>query len=228
MHSTAPSSPSISSSSCIPDQGISLSLAMEQQTQETMSSKGSATEPVRTRWSPKPEQILILESIFNSGMVNPPKEETVKIRKLLENFGPVGDANVFYWFQNRRSRSRRRQRQIQAAMAGTTRPGGSGISHNALSSTASFPIPSTSFFSSGIVSPSETVASVEATSRSSVLHPVVGEGVFFPVSRFMDAPESVDECPIYSPPCASTSHCQSCKLMNSLFNFLSNFFIQIG
>ncbi|KAJ7976454.1 WUSCHEL-related homeobox like [Quillaja saponaria] len=72
------------------------------------------SEPVRSRWTPKPEQILILESIFNSGMVNPPKEETVRIRKLLEKFGAVGDANVFYWFQNRRSRSRRRQRQMQA------------------------------------------------------------------------------------------------------------------
>ncbi|KAL3533333.1 hypothetical protein ACH5RR_006854, partial [Cinchona calisaya] len=84
-------------------------------------------EPVRSRWTPKPEQILILESIFNSGMVNPPKDETVKIRKLLEKFGSVGDANVFYWFQNRRSRSRRRQRQIQASLSGEqvqTRTGG--------------------------------------------------------------------------------------------------------
>ncbi|KAI4301008.1 hypothetical protein L6164_034326 [Bauhinia variegata] len=74
------------------------------------------SEPVRSRWTPKPEQILILESIFNSGMVNPPKDETVRIRKLLEKFGSVGDANVFYWFQNRRSRSRRRQRQMQATL----------------------------------------------------------------------------------------------------------------
>ncbi|XP_042452961.1 WUSCHEL-related homeobox 11-like [Zingiber officinale] len=72
---------------------------------------------VRSRWTPKPEQILILESIFNSGMVNPPKEETARIRSLLEKFGAVGDANVFYWFQNRRSRSRRRQRQLQAGLA---------------------------------------------------------------------------------------------------------------
>ncbi|XP_073158509.1 WUSCHEL-related homeobox 11-like [Henckelia pumila] len=72
-------------------------------------------EPVRSRWTPKPEQILILESIFNSGMVNPPKNETVRIRKMLEKFGSVGDANVFYWFQNRRSRLRRRHRQIQLA-----------------------------------------------------------------------------------------------------------------
>ncbi|XP_042466442.1 WUSCHEL-related homeobox 11-like [Zingiber officinale] len=72
---------------------------------------------VRSRWTPKPEQILILESIFNSGTVNPPKNETVRIRKLLEKFGAVSDANVFYWFQNRRSRSRRRQRELQAASA---------------------------------------------------------------------------------------------------------------
>nr|WGM84176.1 WUSCHEL-related homeobox 11B [Dioscorea oppositifolia] len=80
----------------------------------------SPAEPVRSRWTPKPEQILILESIFNSGMVNPPKDETVRIRKLLEKFGSVGDANVFYWFQNRRSRSRRRQRQLQASLAAAT------------------------------------------------------------------------------------------------------------
>ncbi|CAO2834191.1 unnamed protein product [Amaranthus hypochondriacus] len=56
---------------------------------------------------------------LSSGMVNPPKEETIRIRKLLEKFGAVGDANVFYWFQNRRSRSRRRQRQLQASLAAT-------------------------------------------------------------------------------------------------------------
>ncbi|KAF8680774.1 hypothetical protein HU200_045620 [Digitaria exilis] len=88
----------------------------------------AAAEPVRSRWTPKPEQILILESIFNSGMVNPPKDETVRIRKLLERFGAVGDANVFYWFQNRRSRSRRRQRQLQAQAAAAVAAGSSSSS----------------------------------------------------------------------------------------------------
>ncbi|TKY46343.1 WUSCHEL-related homeobox 11 [Spatholobus suberectus] len=89
----------------------------QQQDANSPNQQGSdRSEPVRSRWTPKPEQILILESIFNSGMVNPPKDETVRIRKLLEKFGTVGDANVFYWFQNRRSRSRRRQRQIQATL----------------------------------------------------------------------------------------------------------------
>lgn len=90
---------------------------MEENQNTSANVPAAAGEPVRTRWTPKPEQILILESIFESGMVNPAKDETVRIRKLLEKFGSVGDANVFYWFQNRRSRSRRRQRQIQASLA---------------------------------------------------------------------------------------------------------------
>jgi hypothetical protein len=83
--------------------------------------RGSDGEPTtaRSRWAPKPEQILILESIFNSGMVNPAKDETARIRRLLERFGAVRDANVFYWFQNRRSRSRRRARQLQQACSAT-------------------------------------------------------------------------------------------------------------
>lgn len=113
--------------------------------------EGERNEPVRSRWTPKPEQILILESIFNSGMVNPPKDETVRIRKLLEKFGSVGDANVFYWFQNRRSRSRRRQRQIQASLnisstgeqsQSQTRTGGGGGGGGLLRYETSFsPVP---------------------------------------------------------------------------------------
>nr|APR64228.1 homeobox-leucine zipper transcription factor family protein-lile 4 [Populus tomentosa] len=107
------------------------------------------SEPVRSRWTPKPEQILILESIFNSGMVNPPKNETVRIRKLLEKFGSVGDANVFYWFQNRRSRSRRRQRQMQAS---------GGTSNGFANSPSSYLVGSSS--SSGVVGEDHGVESL--------------------------------------------------------------------
>ncbi|KAL9691515.1 hypothetical protein QQ045_011939 [Rhodiola kirilowii] len=65
----------------------------------------------KPRWNPKPEQIRILEAIFNSGMVNPPRDEIRKIRVQLQEFGQVGDANVFYWFQNRKSRSKNKNRQ---------------------------------------------------------------------------------------------------------------------
>ncbi|KAL3624860.1 hypothetical protein CASFOL_031528 [Castilleja foliolosa] len=66
----------------------------------------------KPRWSPKPEQIRILESIFNSGIINPPRDEIRKIRVQLQAYGQVGDANVFYWFQNRKSRSKHKQRQL--------------------------------------------------------------------------------------------------------------------
>lgn len=69
----------------------------------------------KPRWNPKPEQIRILEAIFNSGMVNPPRDEIRKIRAQLQEFGQVGDANVFYWFQNRKSRSKHKQLHQQAA-----------------------------------------------------------------------------------------------------------------
>ncbi|CAI8591067.1 unnamed protein product [Vicia faba] len=67
----------------------------------------------KPRWNPKPEQIRILEAIFNSGMVNPPREEIRKIRAQLQEYGQVGDANVFYWFQNRKSRSKHKLRHLQ-------------------------------------------------------------------------------------------------------------------
>nr|GME17632.1 WUSCHEL-related homeobox 9-like [Ipomoea batatas] len=72
------------------------------------SEERSAPEP-KARWNPKPEQIRILEAIFNSGMVNPPREEIRNIRAKLQEYGQVGDANVFYWFQNRKSRTKHKK-----------------------------------------------------------------------------------------------------------------------
>ncbi|EPS73746.1 hypothetical protein M569_01010, partial [Genlisea aurea] len=70
------------------------------------------TPEPKPRWNPRPEQIRILEGIFNSGMVNPPRDEIRRIRAQLQEYGQVGDANVFYWFQNRKSRSKHKQRQM--------------------------------------------------------------------------------------------------------------------
>lgn len=71
------------------------------------------THEPKPRWNPKPEQIKILEGIFNSGMVNPPREEIRRIRAQLQEYGQVGDANVFYWFQNRKSRSKSKKNNLQ-------------------------------------------------------------------------------------------------------------------
>lgn len=48
-------------------------------------------------------------------MVNPPRDEIRKIRAQLQEYGQVGDANVFYWFQNRKSRSKHKLRQLHNA-----------------------------------------------------------------------------------------------------------------
>lgn len=73
------------------------------------------TPEPKPRWNPRPEQIRILEAIFNSGLVNPPRDEIRRIRAQLQEYGQVGDANVFYWFQNRKSRTKHKQRQLQNA-----------------------------------------------------------------------------------------------------------------
>ncbi|KAK8949257.1 WUSCHEL-related homeobox 8 [Platanthera zijinensis] len=75
------------------------------------------TPEPKPRWNPKPEQIRILEAIFNSGTVNPPRDEIRRIRTQLQVYGQVGDANVFYWFQNRKSRSKHKQRHLKSAGA---------------------------------------------------------------------------------------------------------------
>lgn len=80
-------------------------------------SSKTSNETARVRWKPTAQQITILEHIFNSGTVNPPKHVTTNIRKQLEHFGPVEDVNIFYWFQNRRSRCSRRLRQMRTDSA---------------------------------------------------------------------------------------------------------------
>ncbi|XP_057866608.2 WUSCHEL-related homeobox 8-like [Cryptomeria japonica] len=82
----------------------------------------------KLRWNPKPEQIRILESIFNSGMVNPPREEIQKIRMQLEEYGQVGDASVSYWFHNRKSRTKQKQRHLQASAEKSSKSSATGQS----------------------------------------------------------------------------------------------------
>uniref|UniRef100_A0ACD5TDT9 Uncharacterized protein n=1 Tax=Avena sativa TaxID=4498 RepID=A0ACD5TDT9_AVESA len=79
---------------------------------------GRSPGETKPRWNPRPEQIRILEGIFNSGVVNPPRDEIRRIRLRLQEYGHVADANVFYWFQNRKSRTKNKLRAAQAAAQG--------------------------------------------------------------------------------------------------------------
>uniref|UniRef100_A0A0D9V3W8 Homeobox domain-containing protein n=1 Tax=Leersia perrieri TaxID=77586 RepID=A0A0D9V3W8_9ORYZ len=85
----------------------------------------------KPRWNPRPEQIRILEAIFNSGMVNPPRDEIPRIRMQLQEYGQVGDANVFYWFQNRKSRSK--NKLLRTPGSGGARAGTRGATATATS-----------------------------------------------------------------------------------------------
>ncbi|XP_042031084.1 WUSCHEL-related homeobox 9-like [Salvia splendens] len=134
----------------------------------TQSNKGHGcderTPEPKARWNPRPEQIRILETIFNSGMENPPRDEIRKIRARLQEYGQVGDANVFYWFQNRKSRSKRKQRRLQT-------------------STAPSPSSSSSDKSSGEKSISVSVTDLINSPTASVNQPILAEPFHFPAGQ---------------------------------------------
>ncbi|XP_047980000.1 WUSCHEL-related homeobox 9-like [Salvia hispanica] len=123
------------------------------------------TPEPKARWNPRPEQIRILETIFNSGMVNPPRDEIRRIRARLQEYGQVGDANVFYWFQNRKSRSKHKQRRLQTSTAPPS-----------LSS-------SSSDKSSGEKSVSVTVTDLINSPTGSVNQPILAEPFHFPAGQ---------------------------------------------
>jgi hypothetical protein len=55
-------------------------------------------------------------------MVNPPRDEIPRIRLRLQEYGPVGDANVFYWFQNRKARSKNKPRAARSVLLPSRAP----------------------------------------------------------------------------------------------------------
>ncbi|KAF8667575.1 hypothetical protein HU200_052777 [Digitaria exilis] len=99
-----------------------------------------------TRWCPTPEQLMILEEMYRSGVRTPNAAEIQQITAHLAYYGRIEGKNVFYWFQNHKARERQRLRrrlcarhQQQAAAAAASPPippvaGGSsaGVVHPAV------------------------------------------------------------------------------------------------
>eukprot|EP01018_Ginkgo_biloba_P018547 Gb_29958 [translate_table: standard] len=74
-------------------------------------SRGVVTRQAESsRWSPKAEQLTILEDMYASGIRNLSAEHTEQIAALLSLYGKIERKNVVYWFQNRKARDRQRQR----------------------------------------------------------------------------------------------------------------------
>ncbi|XP_050229522.1 WUSCHEL-related homeobox 8-like [Mercurialis annua] len=68
--------------------------------------------PSRQRWAPKQEQLGKLESMFNESSVTPDREKVKEIAAQLLVHGPISEANVCNWFQNRRARSKRKKSRL--------------------------------------------------------------------------------------------------------------------
>ncbi|URE05503.1 PRESSED FLOWER a [Musa troglodytarum] len=63
-----------------------------------------------TRWCPTPEQLMLLEEMYASGVRNPNASQIQQITAHLSLYGKIEGKNVFYWFQNHKARDRQRLR----------------------------------------------------------------------------------------------------------------------
>ena len=63
-----------------------------------------------TRWCPTPEQLMILEEMYRSGVRTPNAAEIQQITAHLAYYGRIEGKNVFYWFQNHKARERQKRR----------------------------------------------------------------------------------------------------------------------
>ncbi|XVF05605.1 hypothetical protein REPUB_Repub05bG0187200 [Reevesia pubescens] len=64
-----------------------------------------------TRWCPTPEQLMILEEMYRSGIRTPNATQIQKITSHLSLYGKIEGKNVFYWFQNHKARDRQKLRR---------------------------------------------------------------------------------------------------------------------
>ncbi|XP_019199127.1 PREDICTED: WUSCHEL-related homeobox 3-like [Ipomoea nil] len=63
------------------------------------------------RWSPTPEQLMVLQELYRRGLRNPNGFQVRTITSHLALYGKIETKNVFYWFQNHKARDRQRLRK---------------------------------------------------------------------------------------------------------------------
>ncbi|XP_058005253.1 WUSCHEL-related homeobox 3-like [Hevea brasiliensis] len=64
-----------------------------------------------SRWCPTPEQLMILEELYRSGIRTPIASQIQRITVHLSLYGKIEGKNVFYWFQNHKARDRQKLRR---------------------------------------------------------------------------------------------------------------------
>ncbi|RRT85480.1 hypothetical protein B296_00001567 [Ensete ventricosum] len=76
-----------------------------------------------TRWNPTPEQIKLLEALYQAGMRTPNPVQIERVTAELGQYGRIEGKNVFYWFQNHKARERQKQKRSELlALAATAAP----------------------------------------------------------------------------------------------------------
>ncbi|KAF3331674.1 WUSCHEL-related homeobox 3B-like protein [Carex littledalei] len=69
------------------------------------------TQSHSTRWSPTPEQLMLLEEMYRNGVKTPNATQIQQITAQLSRYGRIQGKNVFYWFQNHKARERQKIRR---------------------------------------------------------------------------------------------------------------------
>ncbi|GMI92071.1 PRESSED FLOWER 1, PRESSED FLOWER, WUSCHEL RELATED HOMEOBOX 3 [Hibiscus trionum] len=64
-----------------------------------------------TRWCPTPQQLMMLEEMYRSGLSTPNATQIQHITSQLSLYGKIEGKNVFYWFQNHKARDRQKLRK---------------------------------------------------------------------------------------------------------------------
>ncbi|CAH8382508.1 unnamed protein product [Eruca vesicaria subsp. sativa] len=66
---------------------------------------------MHSRWNPTPKQTMVLEEVYSNGTRTPTTQQIQEIASKLQNYGRIEGKNVFYWFQNHKSREKLKRRR---------------------------------------------------------------------------------------------------------------------
>ncbi|KAI4368804.1 hypothetical protein MLD38_017318 [Melastoma candidum] len=80
-------------------------------TPTTAAAVATSTSSSSSRWCPTPEQLMILEEMYRTGIRTPNASQIQQITAHLLSYGKIEGKNVFYWFQNHKARDRQRLRR---------------------------------------------------------------------------------------------------------------------
>lgn len=128
-------------------------------------------------------------------MTNPRRDEIKKIRGQLEEFGPISDSSVFYWFQNRKYRSKtnkvpynKKQETQQNAAPDSSLPQITTPPLNSSSSSSSNNIGISNINDGTVMVPNSPAISLNQNQGDTYPHTLTGTGLQLPTPSFSSFP----------------------------------------